>query len=193
MILKISSAYVIIFIVKEVMKIRDLIKNNIDYIYKEITLAINNSRNKVVSAINSEMVILYWTIGKIIKIEILKDERAEYGKSIIKELSKELKNNYGKGYSQANLFNMVRLYDSVNNFEILQTLSIKLSWSHLQKLITINDPLKREFYITMSINERWSTRTLNERINSMLYERTAISKKPEETILNDLKASIILS
>lgn len=175
------------------MKIRDLIKNNIDYIYKEITLAINNSRNKVVSAINSEMVILYWTIGKIIKIEILKDERAEYGKSIIKELSKELKNNYGKGYSQANLFNMVRLYDSVNNFEILQTLSIKLSWSHLQKLITINDPLKREFYITMSINERWSTRTLNERINSMLYERTAISKKPEETILNDLKASIILS
>lgn len=193
MILKISSAYVIIFIVKEVMKIRDLIKNNIDYIYKEITLAINNSRNKVVSAINSEMVILYWTIGKIIKIEILKDERAEYGKSIIKELSKELKNNYGKGYSQANLFNMVRLYDSVNNFEILQTLSIKLSWSHLQKLITINDPLKREFYITMSINERWSTRTLNERINSMLYERTAISKKPEETILNDLKALIILS
>lgn len=193
MILKISSAYVIIFIVKEVMKISNLIKNNIDYIYKEITLAINNSRNKVVSAINSEMVILYWTIGKIIKIEILKDERAEYGKSIIKELSKELKNNYGKGYSQANLFNMVRLYDSVNNFEILQTLSIKLSWSHLQKLITINDPLKREFYITMSINERWSTRTLNERINSMLYERTAISKKPEETILNDLKASIILS
>ncbi len=56
----------------------NLIKNNIDSIYKEIILAINNSKNKVASAINSEMIILYWTIGKIIKIEILKDEKAEY-------------------------------------------------------------------------------------------------------------------
>jgi hypothetical protein len=87
---------------------------------------------------------------------ILKDERAEYGKYIIKELI----SNYGNGYSQANLFNMVNLYDTVNDFEILQTLSAKLSWSHLLKLITINDPLKREFYITMSINERWSIRRL---------------------------------
>jgi hypothetical protein len=74
----------------------DLTKNNIDSVYKEITLAINNSKNKVVSAINSQMIILYWTIGKIIKIEILKDEKAEYGKSIIKELSRELTVNYGK-------------------------------------------------------------------------------------------------
>ena len=111
------------------------------------------------------MIIFYWSVGKIIKTEILKDERAEYGKSIIKELSKALISNYGKGYSQRNLFNMVNLYDTVNDLEILQTLSAKLSWSHLLRLITINDPLKREFYITMSINERWSIRTLNERIN----------------------------
>jgi len=67
---------------------------------------------------------------------------------------------------------MVRLYDSIERFEILQTLSVKLSWSHLIKLITIEDILKREFYITMCVNERWSVRTLNERINSMLFERT---------------------
>lgn len=66
---------------------------------------------KVASAINSEMIILYWNIGKIIKNEILKDERAEYGKTIIKSLSGELTNSYGKGYSQRNLFNMVNLYD----------------------------------------------------------------------------------
>lgn len=161
--------------------------NNINSIYSEIIKVINKSKNKVATTINSEMIILYWNIGKIIKTQILKDERAEYGKSIIKELSKELTANYGKGYSQRNLFNMVRLYDIVNDFEILQTLSAKLSWSHLLKLITISEPLKREFYITMSINERWSIRTLNERINSMLYERTAISQKPEETIKNDLK------
>ncbi|MGH4121866.1 MAG: PDDEXK nuclease domain-containing protein [Clostridium sp.] len=118
---------------------------------------------------------------------MLNDERAEYGKSIIKSLSKELTVNYGKGYSQANLFNMVRLYDSIERFEILQTLSVKLSWSHLIKLITIEDTLKREFYITMCVNERWSVRTLNERINSMLFERTAISRKPDQTIINDLK------
>lgn len=166
----------------------DILKNNIDFIYKEISTVINNSKNKVALAINSEMIILYWSIGKIIKTQILNDERAEYGKSIIKSLSKELTTNYGKGYSQRNLFNMVNLYETINDFEILQTLSAKLSWSHLLKLITINDKLKREFYITMCINERWSIRTLNERINSMLYERTAISKKPEETIVNDLKA-----
>ncbi|EET87618.1 protein of unknown function DUF1016 [Clostridium carboxidivorans P7] len=81
---------------------------------------------------------------------------------------------------------MLKLYETIGDFEILQTLSAKLTWSHLLKLIAINDILKREFYITMCTNERWSVRTLNERINSMLYERTAISKKPEETIINDL-------
>jgi hypothetical protein len=150
-------------------------------------VVINKSKSRMVSTINSEMVILYWTIGNIIKTEILKEDRAEYGKSIIKGLSKELISRYGKGYSQANLFNMLRLYESINNLEILQTLSVKLSWSHLLKIITIEDSLKREFYIAMCANERWSVRTLNERINSMLYERTAISKKPEQTIINDLK------
>lgn len=71
---------------------------------------------------------------------------------------------------QANLFNMVRLYDIIQDFEILQTLSVKLTWSHLLKLITIEDELKRDFYTTMCINEHWSVRTLTDRINSILYE-----------------------
>lgn len=160
---------------------------NIKNLYKEIIKAIDNSKKNVVIAVNSEMVVLYWNIGKIIKTEILKSEKAEYGKSVIRDLSKDLTKEYGKGYSQANLFNMVRLYDTIQDFEILQTLSVKLTWSHLLKLITIEDDLKRDFYITMCINEHWSVRTLIDRINSMLYERTAISKKPELTIKNDLK------
>lgn len=160
---------------------------NIKNLYKEIIKAIDNSKKNVVTAVNSEMVVLYWNIGKIIKTEILKSEKAEYGKSVIRDLSKDLTKEYGKGYSQANLFNMVRLYDAIQDFEILQTLSVKLTWSHLLKLITIEDDLKRDFYITMCINEHWSVRTLTDRINSMLYERTAISKKPELTIKNDLK------
>lgn len=78
------------------------------------------------------------------------------------QLSKELIHNYGKGYSRRNLFNMISFYETIPEFQIVQTLSAQLSRSHLLKLITISDPLKREFYITMSINERWSIRTLNE-------------------------------
>ena len=132
------------------------------------------------------MVVLYWNIGRIIKTEILQSEKAEYGKSVISDLSKDLAKEYGKGYSQRNLFNMVKFFETFQDEEILQTLSAKLSWSHLLKLITIEDDLKRDFYITMCINEHWSVRTLTDRINSMLYERTAISKKPELTIRNDL-------
>lgn len=82
---------------------------------------------------------------------------------------------YGRGYSRRNLFNMVKFYEVFFDKEILQTVSAKLSWSHFVKLIYIEDNLKREFYTTMCVNERWSIRTLNERINSMVYERTAIS------------------
>lgn len=149
----------------------NLINNeNINFLYKEIVKVIDNSKRNVVIAVNSEMVVLYWNIGKIIKTEILQNEKAEYGKSIVRSLSKELTNEYGKGYSQANLFNMVRLYDIIQDFEILQTLSVKLTWSHLLKLITIEDELKRDFYITMCINEHWSVRTLTDRINSILKE-----------------------
>lgn len=170
------------------MKLSQLINNeDMKSLYKNIADAIDHSKKNVVSAVNSEMVILYWNIGKIIKTEILKSEKAEYGKAIINSLSKKLTKEYGKGYSQANLFNMVRLYDTIHEFQILQTLSVKLTWSHLLKLITIDDDLKRDFYTAMCINEQWSVRTLTERINSMLYERTAISKKPEVTIINDLK------
>jgi len=165
-----------------------LINNeNIKFLYKEIVKAIDNSKRNVVKAVNSEMVVLYWNIGRIIKTEILQNEKAEYGKSVISDLSKDLTNEYGKGYSQRNLFNMVKFFETFQDEQILQTLSAKLSWSHFIKIFYIEDDLKRNFYITMCINEHWSVRTLTDRINSMLYERTAISKKPELTIVNDLK------
>lgn len=170
------------------MKLSELINNeDMKSLYNNIADAIEHSKKNVVSAVNSEMVILYWNIGKIIKTEILKSEKAEYGKAIVNRLSKELLNQYGKGYSQRNLFNMVRFFEIIADEKILQTLSAKLSWSHFVRLIYIDDNLKRDFYAAMCINEKWSVRTLTERINSMLYERTAISKKPEVTIINDLK------
>ena len=154
---------------------------------KQITDIIKNARNKVETTVNSELVILYWNIGRIIKNQILGDNKPEYGKSVIQHLSQELVQEYGRGYSQRNLFNMVKLYEVFDDEKILHTLCTKLTWSHFRKLIYIKEPLKMEFYATMVLNERWSVRELDERINSQLYERTNLSKKPELTIANDLQ------
>lgn len=164
----------------------NILENN-SAVYDKIVEAIDSSRLRIVSSVNSEMVLLYWNIGRIIKSDVLSGEKAEYGKSIINELSAELTKEYGKGYGQRNLFNMVKFYDTFPDDKILQTLSAKLSWSHFVKLLSIADSTERDFYIALCINEHWSIRTLADRINSMLFERTAISKLPESTIANDLK------
>jgi len=108
--------------------------------------------------------------------------KKKYGKQIIDNLSRELKDNYGNGYSRSNLFRMLQFYEAFSRDTIVATLSQQLTWSHIKEIISLDDNLKREFYVTMCSTERWSVRTLRERIGSMMYERTSISKKPEETI-----------
>lgn len=160
---------------------------NIENLYNEIVILIEDTKRNVAVKTNSEMTLLYWNIGKDITENILNYKKAEYGKSVIKKLSEKLTIQYGRGYSVRNIHKMIKLYEYFNDIEILPTLSAKLSWSHLVELLQIEDRLKREFYATMCINENWSVRTLRERISSALFERTAISKKPEETIINDLQ------
>ena len=160
---------------------------NIDNLYNMITNLIEISKRNVTININSEMTMLYWKIGKNIKENILKNQRAEYGKSVVKELSRKLVLKYGRGYSVRNIFKMIKFYEYFSDFEKVLTLSAKLSWSHFIELLQIQNDLKRKFYITMCINENWSVRTLRERIDSALFERTAISKKPEQTIINELQ------
>jgi len=133
------------------------------------------------------MTISYWEIGERLKTEILKDERAVYGQEVIKNISDKLTLEYGRGYSRSNLERMMNFYMIFKDKAICATLSHKLSWSHFIEFIKIKDELKREFYIAMCSTERWNVRTLRERVNSMLYERTAISKKPEMTIRKDLE------
>ena len=120
---------------------------------KQITDIITNARNKVETTVNSELVILYWNIGKIIKTQILSNNKPEYGKSVIQNLSQELVFEYGRGYSQRNLFNMVKLYEVFGDEKILHTLCTKLTWSHFRKLIYIKEPLKMEFYATLCRSE----------------------------------------
>ena len=156
-------------------------------LYNNVASLIETTKEKVYHSINTELVVLYWNIGKTIKEDIIKVERAGYGEKVVEGLAKELSEKYGKGYSKRNLFRMVKFYEAFTDFKIVTTLSALLTWSHFVELISIEDSLKREFYATLCSSERWSVRTLRERKSSMMYERTAISKKPELTIINDLK------
>jgi len=153
----------------------------------EIKSLIEQSKNQLAVAVNATITTLYWNIGKKINDEILKEQRAEYGKQIVATLSKQLSGEYGNGWSEKQLRHCLRFAETIQDEQIVSAVRTQLSWTHIKSIIYLEDELKRMFYIEMCKIEKWSTRTLQERINSMLYERTAISKKPEETIKNELQ------
>jgi predicted nuclease of restriction endonuclease-like (RecB) superfamily len=134
------------------------------------------------------LTLLYWQVGQRIHTEVLKGERGEYGKEMVLNLAKQLTTYYGRGWTKRNLLYMVSFAQAYPDFEIVHALSAQLSWTHFRVLLALDDPLKRDFYAQMAQMEGWSTRTLSERVDSMLFERTALSKKPEETIRLELQA-----
>jgi predicted nuclease of restriction endonuclease-like (RecB) superfamily len=123
---------------------------------------------------------LYWNIGKRINDEILNNKRADYGKQIISTLGQQLEEQYGKGFSANNLRRMIQFYETFPDSQIVATLWQQLSWSHFKLIIPLKNQLQRDFYAQMSRIENWSVRTLRKKNDGMLFERTAISKKPEE-------------
>lgn len=153
---------------------------------REIKELIEKSRQKVAVAVNSAISMLYWQIGKRINEEILQNQRAEYGMEIVVTLSRQLELEYGKGWGEKQLRQCMKFAQVFPEKEIVYTLCRELSWSHFRVIMYLEESLKREFYIEMCKMEKWSVRTLRGRINTMLYERTAISKKPELTIQKDL-------
>jgi len=157
-------------------------------LFGEISTLIEQSRLQVAVVVNSAMSMLYWNIGDCINRNILQNKRAEYGKEVIASLAKQLTEQYGQGWSEKQLRHCLRFAETFPTIKIVSAVQRQLSWTHIKTLIYIDDPLKREFYIEMCKLEKWSTRTLEDRINSMLYERTAISKKPETTIENELES-----
>ncbi len=154
----------------------------------DIRQLIDNARHRVAMAVNAELTLLYWQIGRRIRTEVLQNQRAEYGKQIIATLAQQLTADYGKGWSEKQLRHCLRIAEIFADEAIFSTVRRELSWSHIKTLMYLDDPLKREFYIEMVRIEGWSLRQMQERINSQLFERTAISKKPEETIRHDLQA-----
>lgn len=157
------------------------------HLFSDIRKLIEESRLQVSQAVNAGLTITYWNIGKRISDEILSNERAGYGEMILPTLSLKLEQEYGKGFSEKNLRRMIQFYQVFPDFQIVATLSRQLSWSHFTLLIPIKDELQREFYAQMCRIENWSVRTLKQKIQSMLYERTAISKKPGELAKLELR------
>jgi len=164
---------------------REIQKNN-DLI-EEIKGFINEAKETVAVTANSALTILYWNIGHRINNEILQNKRADYGQQIIRALSKKLTEEFGKGWSEKQLRHCLRFAETFKEKEIVYALSRQLTWTHFRTLIYIENELSREFYTEMCKLEGWTTRELNEKIDSMLFERTAISKKPEIQIKKELK------
>jgi len=152
----------------------------------DIRSLIETARHNVAVTVNAGLTILYWQIGNRIRQDILKEKRAEYGKEIVATLSQELTKEYGNGFSYSALTRMVCFAEVFPDTQIVATLSRQLSWSHFKEILPLKKPLQRNFYAEMCRLERWSVRTLRKKIDGMLYERTAISKKPEELIEKDL-------
>ena len=162
----------------------DIVKN--DALFDDIKSLIEQTKQNVAVLVNSSLTLMYWYIGKKINDEILENKRAEYGKEIVATLSQQLQKEYGKGYSYSSISRMMK-FANLFNEKSIATLSQQLSWSHFRELIVLDDSLKIEFYSNMSIIDKWSVRVLRDKINSMMYERTALSKKPDELISTELE------
>ncbi len=148
---------------------------------------IDGARRQVAVAANSEMTMMYWHIGERINREVLGNQRAEYGKQIVATVSRQLQEIYGsKGFELRTVRRMMQFAQLFPDIQIVTPLVTQLSWSHFLIVMSLKDDLQREFYLTLAASEHWSKRQLQNKIDGMLYERTAIASKPEELIRKEL-------
>jgi len=159
-----------------------------DRLFNDLRGLIEETRTHVASTVNAALTMLYWRVGKRINEEILKGERAGYGEAIVATVSRQLVEEFGGNFSEKNLRHMMRFTETFPDEQIVSTLSRQLSWSHFKEIIYQKDSLQRDFYAEMCRIEQWSVRTLRKKIGSMLFERTALSKKPDELIRLELDA-----
>ena len=162
---------------EEIIKSENTLGESTNELYQSISDILANARNKVYSVANSEMVSAYWKIGKcIVEYEQNGQLRAEYGKSVIKYLSKRLTENFGKGFTSTNLKYMRQFYMT---FPKGHAVSDQLSWTHYRILMKVNNETARAFYLNECAKANWSTRQLERQINSFFYERILSSRDKE--------------
>ena len=169
------------------MQRNNLSKKGSSLLFNDISAIINQRKRQVSYAVNSNLILLYWEIGNRINKDILNNQRAAYSKQIIFNLSQKLTGLYGRGWDEKTLRHCLHAVETMSKDRIDRVVKQNLTWSHLKTIIYLSDPLARDFYIEICIQENWSVRTLQSKIDSMLYERTAISKKPKDVISRELE------
>ena len=148
---------------------------------------IDEARIHLASTANYEHTMMYWHIGERINRDVLGNERAEYGKQIVSQVATQLQALYGsKGFEIRNVRRMMQFAQQFPDWEIVSPLVTKLSWSHFIEVLPLKDELQREFYLTLAANELWGRNRLRKEIDAMLFERTALSSKPEEVVKQEL-------
>ena len=156
----------------------------------EIKTILKNARQKAYTAINSAMVEAYWKIGRrIVEEEQSGRERAEYGKEIIKNLSKELTEEFGKGFGERNIRNIRQFYVLFSDYEKWKSLISKLTWTHIQKVLRVSDEKARIFYLTEAAENMWSVRTLDRNISTLYYNRI-VASIDKKTVEDEMKEKI---
>lgn len=151
-------------------------------LFSELRGLIEAARQQVAQTANATQTMLYWHVGLRVQREVLKNERAEYGEQIVSTLSTQLVAEYGQAFGVRSLRRMVQFAEVFPDEEIVVSLSRQLSWSHFIEILPLKQPLEREYYAELCRIERWSVRTLRERIASQLYLRTTIAKQPEAVV-----------
>ncbi len=156
-------------------------------LYKDVCSLVEEARTFVATTANKTITLLYWKIGERINNELLDGGRAAYGKQIVWQLATQLQQQFGKrGFQERNIRRMMQFAGLFPDIQIVSQAATQLSWSHFIELLSLNDALKREFYLTVAMNESWGRDTLRNQIEGMLYERTVISGKPDEVIKKEL-------
>lgn len=159
-----------------------------DQLLDDVRELIRQAREGLALAVNATLVLIYWEVGYRIRTEVLKEQRAEYGEQIVPTLSAQLVPEFGRGFAEKSLRRMIQFAEVYPNRPIVAALSRQLGWSHFVEIIPLKDDLQRDFYAEMCRMERWSVRTLRAKIQGMLFERTALSRKPAKLIRHALDA-----
>lgn len=166
---------------------REIIQDvNVPALVRDLGAMIDDARKQVAATADATLVRLYWQIGHRVATEVLEGRRGEYGREVVADVGRQLAASYGRGFGLKNLHRMVQFATVFPDPQIVAALLRQLGWTHFTILLPLQDALKRDFYAEMCRVERWSTRELRARIDSMLYERTALSKKPEALIRKEL-------
>jgi predicted nuclease of restriction endonuclease-like (RecB) superfamily len=153
---------------------------------RDLRTLVQSARQRIATVAYSTQTLLCWQLGRRLSGEHLQGGRAAYGKQILVTVSRELTSEYGRGFSHPEITRMIKFAQLFPEEAIVVTLSQRLSWSHFHALLPIKDPLVRDFYAEMCRIERWDVRTLRLKIGGMLFQRTALSKKPQAVIAAEI-------